>query len=412
MVGCGAAEVDVADDPAAPGIEGATQEEQEGEEDVEAFDVLLDALSTDECNTTGECQEIHGGAATDCFDSRSETSTCLCGSEPCNADQCDTTGECQSMYPGATDCLNSQSDKSICMCGANRCDTDGGPDPDPTPDPEPEPEPSPVDQCNTTQQCKQEFGPEATDCLNSQSDDSVCICGSVRCDEDDDVDPPPPPPPPSGSCAVSGDRKAWHRVVLKCDGPSVGENSVATFLDHRMDVTFTSGATSITVPGHFAADGGAANSGASNGSVWRAYFMPPAAGTWSYRVGMFKGSKAAITNGGSPVSGIHGASGNFSVSGAGSLAKDLRTRGLLEHRSGQRYLQFRRNDEVFIDAGANSPENLLGFVDFDNTQKFDDAPSCKGILHSFSPHVRDWNAGDPTWKSGKGKALVGLVYYL
>lgn len=398
VVGCGAAEVDVGEEPAPTEIEGSAADEQESEGELEVFDVLVDVLGTDECNTTGECQEKHGSAATDCFDSASANSTCLCGSDPCTADQCDSTTECQSVYSGATDCLDSQSNKSVCMCGSMRCDSAG----------EPGPGPEPVDQCDTTDECQQEFGAQATDCLNSQSNDSVCMCGSTPCD--DDVDPPPPPPP--GACEVSGDRKAWHRVVLECDGPSVGENSTATFLDHRMDVTFSSGATSITVPGHFAADGGAANSGASNGSVWRAYFMPPAAGNWTYQVGMFKGSRAAVTNGGSPFSEIHGARGNFSVDGAGTLAKDLRTRGLLEHRSGQRYLQFRRNDEVFIDAGANSPENLLGYTDFDNTQKFDDAPSCKGILHSFAPHVGDWNSGDPTWKGGKGKALIGLVNYL
>ena len=41
--------------------------------------------------------------------------------------------------------------------------------------------PSPVitygDQCNTTPPCQAIFGNEATDCLNSRTDSSVCMCG-------------------------------------------------------------------------------------------------------------------------------------------------------------------------------------------------------------------------------------------
>lgn len=39
-----------------------------------------------------------------------------------------------------------------------------------------------LDQCNTTQQCKNIFGNRATDCKNSWSDRSVCMCGTSRCD--------------------------------------------------------------------------------------------------------------------------------------------------------------------------------------------------------------------------------------
>ena len=33
-------------------------------------------------------------------------------------------------------------------------------------------------------------------------------------------------------------------------------------------------------------------------------------------------------------------------------------------------------------------------------------------LHTFAPHVKDWRRGDPTWKGGKGKGLIGAVNYL
>ena len=33
-------------------------------------------------------------------------------------------------------------------------------------------------------------------------------------------------------------------------------------------------------------------------------------------------------------------------------------------------------------------------------------------LKSWDPHVQDWKAGDPTWKDGKGKGLIGALNYL
>lgn len=38
-----------------------------------------------------------------------------------------------------------------------------------------------IDQCDTTQQCKNIFGNRATDCKNSRSNASVCMCGSSPC---------------------------------------------------------------------------------------------------------------------------------------------------------------------------------------------------------------------------------------
>lgn len=92
-------------------------------------------------------------------------------------DQCNTTQECKNMYgSAATDCANSKSDASICMCGGTFCD-------------ELEPvSPRSQDQCNTTQECKDRYGNGATDCADSRSDQSVCMCGSTPCDEDDGSD--------------------------------------------------------------------------------------------------------------------------------------------------------------------------------------------------------------------------------
>src|SRR4030095_11241712 len=33
-------------------------------------------------------------------------------------------------------------------------------------------------------------------------------------------------------------------------------------------------------------------------------------------------------------------------------------------------------------------------------------------IHTYAPHVPDWKPGDPTWKDGKGKGLIGAINYL
>ncbi len=56
-------------------------------------------------------------------------------------------------------------------------------EPDPEePDPEePDPPDEPVDECNSTAQCIEQHGMQATDCANSGANDSVCMCGAVPC---------------------------------------------------------------------------------------------------------------------------------------------------------------------------------------------------------------------------------------
>ena len=230
------------------------------------------------------------------------------------------------------------------------------------------------------------------------------------------VPTPLPTPTPTGSdCAVSGVMEQWHRIEVLCSGYSADENNDATFTDLRFDVTFTNGSTSVKVPGHFAADGNAADSGATSGDKWRAYFSPSKTGTWNYSVSFRKGTDIAVntsSTAGSTQSPLNGMSGSFSVQSSGADARDMRGRGLLQHKSGERYLRFAGDNSIYIEAGMDSPENIFGYSEFDNTTKQNNVSSCKGILHSFASHASDWNSGDPTWKSGKGKALIGLVNYI
>jgi len=34
------------------------------------------------------------------------------------------------------------------------------------------------------------------------------------------------------------------------------------------------------------------------------------------------------------------------------------------------------------------------------------------FIHRYEPHIKDWSPGDPTWKNGKGKGIIGALNYL
>jgi len=254
--------------------------------------------------------------------------------------------------------------------------------------------------------------------ISNDQGDVTSISRSFNVADISDPNPPVvPPEPPVGNsdCVVSGDLNQWHRVTVTCDGPQGSESDDSTFTDNRFNVTFSNGSRTLVVPGHFAADGSAADTSASSGNQWRAYFSPPTTGTWDYQVSFRTGNDVAVDtaiNAGSPVASLDGKGGSFEVAANGGVSRDMRTRGLLEHRDGESKLRFAGTNEVFIEAGMDSPENIFGYDEFDNTVKFDNVGSCKGIRHEFDPHRDDWNAGDPTWGNNRGKNLIGLVNYI
>ena len=75
---------------------------------------------------------------------------------------------------------------------------------------------------------------------------------------------------------------------------------------------------------------------------------------------------------------------------------------------GKHHLQFAGNGQYFIKAGPDSPESLLGYADFDGTV----AMKPNVPLKTYAVHSQDWKTGDPTWKDGKGKGLIGALNYL
>jgi hypothetical protein len=214
-----------------------------------------------------------------------------------------------------------------------------------------------------------------------------------------------------GSVQIGGELRQWHKVTLTLDGPFAAESDDAPnpFTDLAFNVTYTheSGAPTYTVPGYFAADGNAANTGAESGSKWLAHLSPDKTGIWKYRVSFAKGSLAALHGGGTPLKPFDGQSGSFQIAATDKTGRDFRAQGRLQY-VGKHHLQFAGSKEYFLKAGPDSPETLLAYTDFDGTE----ARKGNVPLKTFQPHVGDWKAGNPTWRDGKGKGLIGALNYL
>ena len=225
----------------------------------------------------------------------------------------------------------------------------------------------------------------------------------------------------SGSATIHGELKQWHRITLTFEGPDTSEAAVPNpFMDYRLAVTFTKDGKSSIVPGYYAADGNAAESGADGGNKWRVHFAPDAEGTWSYRASFQEGEGVAVDP--NPDAGtacaFDGAEGTFMVGPTDKTGRDFRGKGFLRYM-GARYLQFAGTGEWYLKGGADSPENFLAYAGFDGTyfsggdaKKSDGEADHNKRLHRYEPHARDWRPGDPTWCGGKGRTIIGALNYL
>jgi len=214
-----------------------------------------------------------------------------------------------------------------------------------------------------------------------------------------------PEEPPKTSGTVSGEPRTWYPVTLTFDGPETLEDAEPNpFRDYRLSVTFTHEDVTYTVPGFYAADGKAADTGAAAGNTWRVHFTPDREGAWMYRASFRTGTDVSIStepDAGTAVS-FDGASGTFRVLPAKKTDRDARSKGRLQY-VGRHYLRFAETGEYFLKGGADSPENFLAYYEFDQT------PNAK---HRFEPHHDDFRASDPTWGDGKGKNIIGALNYL
>ncbi|GAB5471984.1 MAG: hypothetical protein Mars2KO_00830 [Maribacter sp.] len=217
---------------------------------------------------------------------------------------------------------------------------------------------------------------------------------------------------PLSAQEIQGELKQWHKVTLVFKGPETSEQAEENpFLNYRLNVTFTheSGEKRI-IPGYYASDGDAANSGSTSGNIWKAHIAPHKTGKWTYEVDFKKGKWAAVRTSEKLKSGsfMDGLKGTFTVLASDKTGRDFRGKGQLQYQ-GSRYLKF-ANGETFLKCGADAPENFLAYDQFDGT--FQNDGHKDELVKTWSPHLQDWKEGDPTWKEGKGKEIIGAINYL
>ena len=209
---------------------------------------------------------------------------------------------------------------------------------------------------------------------------------------------------------LCGERKQWHRLTLTFRGPeSAEQDSINPFTDYRLNVTFTHADTSFTVPGYYAADGNAAQSSANSGNKWQVRFTPNRTGTWNWTASFRTGPWIAIDD--APSAGVtstfDGLTGSFTISPSNKLSPDNRSQGRLNY-VGERYLQWEGSGKWFLKAGADAPENMLAYTDFDGVYN----AGGTSYLKDWAGHGNDWQNGDPEWGNGRGHNIIGAVNYL
>lgn len=218
---------------------------------------------------------------------------------------------------------------------------------------------------------------------------------------------------PAGSPEISGELRKWRKITLTFAGPESSETSTPNpFLDFRFNVLFRQGDKQYLVPGYYAADGNAAQTGANSGNKWRVHFAPDATGPWHYAVSFRGGNRVAVSDdprAGIPIRGLDGVQGSFDVAPSDRTGRDHRDKGRLQY-VGKRYLRFAESGEFFLKQGADAPENFLAYADFDGDFKTDGHKDH--FIKTWQAHVRDWRPGDPTWQGDKGKGMIGAINYL
>lgn len=211
---------------------------------------------------------------------------------------------------------------------------------------------------------------------------------------------------------IQGELKQWHKVTIVFDGPETSEQAEENpFLNYRLNVTFTheSGEKRV-IPGYYASDGNAANTSSTSGNKWKVHLAPHKKGKWTYEVDFKKGKWAAIRTSEKLKDGgfMDDLTGSFTVMESDKTGRDFRGKGQLQYQ-GSRYLKF-ANGETFLKCGADAPENFLAYDQFDGT--FQNDGHKDDLVKTWSPHLQDWKEGDPTWKGGKGKEIIGAINYL
>jgi hypothetical protein len=223
------------------------------------------------------------------------------------------------------------------------------------------------------------------------------------------IEPPVQGYQPSRWTASAGkpDTRQWEPYAILFTGPPLNEATASPnpILDYRLQVTFTapSGAQFV-VPGFFDGNG----SGSGVGPIWKVRFAADEEGTWEYVASFRQGPALAVNldlTAGTPLA-FDGEQGTFDVAAPLPGAPGFLGRGRLEYADGH-YLRF-QDGSHFIKTGTDSPENFFGYKGFDGV--LDLGGAAHGIVHTYGPHVADWNPGDPyVGAAGSPSGLKGII---
>lgn len=227
---------------------------------------------------------------------------------------------------------------------------------------------------------------------------------------------------------LSGETKTWHKITLDFEAPTSFDEEPETFRDYRLDVTFTNASTgeTITVPGFFAADGNASETGATSGNIWRANFNPPSEGEWTYTASFRTGNDiaASVSPTAGSATGFDGETGSFTVSETDKTGDDFRAKGMILQDEGTHYLQHQGDGDYFVRGGPGVPENFLATADFDGWRRgFSDADDPNPgndnpnniARHQFAAHEDDFaGSNSDLWATDSenltdGQNILGAV---
>jgi hypothetical protein len=221
--------------------------------------------------------------------------------------------------------------------------------------------------------------------------------------------PAPGPQMGTGPVVLSGPLEVHRKLTLELTGPVSNElANPSPFRDFAFDVRFVHTASGMArlVPGYFAADGDASETGATAGRKWKAHLTPGVAGSWTWQVSFRVGSNVALSplGFGAPLMPFNGMTGSFDVAvGDLNSGNPLRDGGRLLLDSGH-HLRHEVSRDPWLQTGVNSPENFLAYAEFDQTPDG---------THGYAPHLADWQHGNPAWHGdADGKGIVGALNYL
>ncbi len=221
----------------------------------------------------------------------------------------------------------------------------------------------------------------------------------------------------SSKISVSN-HKQWETISLNFKGPQLSESDTDNpFLNYKLDVVFEHPDTSYSVKGFYAADGKAAETSADSGNVWQVRFSADRPGKWTYKASLSHAENIAIDDhtSESTIVDISNSEGKFTVLSNSESQSNFYKNGRISVRSS--YFFFEDKKEYWLKMGANSPENLLAFADFDGTfrmneEKREGEAEANDKIHEYKAHIKDWKTGDPIWQNDKGKGLIGALNYL